>query len=149
MFVTQPFRYVCYALNICDAMSHALFLSISDCRDHNPKNTHFLLFCFPRKEPINILHISATLQQSHLLVLEVQGLTMASKLERQNGSLPLRWKLGGRGGLWRYHPRWIQRTSLIEGEGEGGGVIWVLLFLAFDNLISTLGSRPVLFGECL
>ena len=33
MFVTQPPMYWCYALDICDAKSYVLLLSISDCRD--------------------------------------------------------------------------------------------------------------------
>ena len=56
MFVMQPFLYVCYALDICGAKSYVLLLSISLLRSvsQNPNKTNFLLYCFPRKEPINI-----------------------------------------------------------------------------------------------
>ena len=53
MFVTQPFLYVCYAC----AKSYGLLSSISVLLrpvSQNPNKTHFLLYCFPRKDPINI-----------------------------------------------------------------------------------------------
>ena len=59
MFVTQPFLHVCYALDIrhlwcyelCTVAVH--FHTVETCVS-KPQKSHFHLYCFPRKEPINI-----------------------------------------------------------------------------------------------